>query len=147
MVVIIGYLCSASVAVWLGVRNLLTYLSGHRMFEGLEHESVWRKILASITGYATELSRLHKIFYLYPMEKIVEDSKGARRTFQLFVSAEVDRDKLLSELDESLCKVGSPTRVWVTPGLPMLVFIFLGLIITLILGDPIFTGALMLARR
>jgi len=147
VVVIIGYLCSASVAVWLGVRNLLTYLSGHRMFEGLEHESVWRKILASITGYATELSRLHKIFYLYPMEKIVEDSKGARRTFQLFVSAEVDRDKLLSELDESLCKVGSPTRVWVTPGLPMLVFIFLGLIITLILGDPIFTGALMLARR
>jgi preflagellin peptidase FlaK len=147
VVLIVGYLCSASVAVWLGLRNSLNYLTGHRMFEGLEHESVWKKILASITGYPTEISRLHETFYLYPMEKMVEDSNGKRRTFHLFVSAEVDRDKLLAELDEWLPKVGSPSRIWVTPGLPMLLFIFVGLIITLILGDPIFTTVFMLARR
>jgi preflagellin peptidase FlaK len=147
VVVIIGYLCSVSVAVWLGLRNLGTYLTEPRMFEGLEHESVWRKILASITGYRTGVSKLHETFYLYPMEKVVEDSNGAHRTFQLFVSAEVNREKLLSELNGSLPKVGRPHRIWVTPGLPMLLFIFIALIITLILGDPVFTGVLMLAKR
>ena len=147
VVVITGYLSAVSVAVWLGLRNLLSRLSGPGMFEGLEHEPMWRKISAFITGYPAEISKLHETFYLYPMEKIVEDAKGARRTFQLFVSAEVDRKKLISELDESLPKVGSPVKIWVTPGLPMLLFIFIGLIITLILGDPIFTRVVMFARR
>jgi prepilin signal peptidase PulO-like enzyme (type II secretory pathway) len=147
VVVIMGFLCSASTAVWLALRNLLTYSTGQRMFEGLEHESVWRKVLASITGYPTSVLKLHETFYLYPMEKVVEDPNGSRRTFQLFVNVEADRDALVSELDKSLPKVGSPGKIWVTPGLPMLLFILIGLIVTLILGDPIFTGVLMLARR
>jgi Flp pilus assembly protein protease CpaA len=145
-VVIMGFLCSASTCIWLGLRNLLMFSTGQKMFEGLEHELIWRKVLASITGYPTTVSRLRETFYLYPMEEVVEDSDGSRRAFQLFLNAEADRDRLVSEFDESLPKVGSPSKIWVTPGLPMLLFILLGLIVTLILGDPIFTRVLMLAR-
>jgi preflagellin peptidase FlaK len=148
VVLMMSFIASASVALWLGVRNLIMFLTERsKMFEGLEREGRWKRILASITGYPTAISKLDSTFYLYPMERVVEDESGDHRTFQLFVSAEADRNELVSILSESLRKVGSPSRVWVTPGLPMLLFILVGLIVTLILGDPILTTVMTLARH
>jgi prepilin signal peptidase PulO-like enzyme (type II secretory pathway) len=44
-------------------------------------------------------------------------------------------------------KVGSPSTVWVTPGLPLLVFILVGVVIGLTLGDPLFVGISLLSAR
>jgi len=139
VVLVVGYVCSASVAVWLLTRNIIeiTQRSGS-LFAGLGSEPWWRKGAAVLTGYRTEVPRLASTFYLYPMEEVVEDSTGARRRLRLFLNAEADRDRLVSTYIDSLSKVGSPSRVWVTPGLPLLVFLFFAILITLILGDPIF---------
>lgn len=148
VVVMTGFICSASTIVWFGLANLLRSLTQPiPLFDGLQHEPSWKKMLAAITGYPADISKLRSTFYLYPMETVEEDSVGSQRRFQLFVSAEAEREELISSLTGSLQKVGSPDKVWVTPGLPMLLFILIGLIITLVLGDPIFSGVLKLAKH
>lgn len=148
VVLIIGFLCSAMLAVWFGLKNSLTYLTeGGRMFEGLENESSWKKVSALFLGYPTELAELRKKFYLYPMEEVTRTNEGPRRSLKLYSSAETDREPLISELSKSLDGLGFKGRVWVTPGLPMLLFILVGLILTLILGDILFSTVFILAGR
>jgi preflagellin peptidase FlaK len=148
VVVILGFVCSLSVAVWVTIRNLSSYASLRSgFFEGLEREPAWKKGVAFITGYRTSLSRLTSTYYLYPMEEVVEESDGSRRRFHLFFSAEADRDQLVSKLADSLHKVGSPNEVWVSPGIPMLVFVLVGLVIALVFGDPIFTTIFLMGAR
>ncbi len=146
VVLVLGFICSVSVAVWLSAKNLLSLIGqGFRIFDGLEHESSWRKALAFITGYPTIITKLASTFYLYPMEQVVIDgAEEPYRKFHFFFDAETDRDKMVSEFINSLPKVGSPETVWVSPGLPMLVFMFIALIITLVAGDIIFRAIFML---
>lgn len=148
VVIIIGFICSASAGVWVGLGNLLTYArEGRRMFEGLEHEALGRKALAMILGYRTEISKLRSTLSLYPMEQIVKDNDGMHRSLRLYVNAEMDRDQAASEFCDLAGKMGYQGKVWVTPGLPMLVFLLIGFGITLVLGDAIFASVLLLARR
>jgi preflagellin peptidase FlaK len=137
---IVGFLCSALLGVWFGFRNLVRYVAerGH-MFEGLEKESSWKKVSALFLGYRADLSKLRDTFYLYPMEEIVKDDSGSRRALKLYSSAETDREPLVSEFSESFNRLGFTGKVWVTPGLPMLVFILIGLLIALVFGDVLFS--------
>jgi preflagellin peptidase FlaK len=148
VVVMIGFLSSLSVAIWIGVRNLPRAV-GHRveLFRGFEHEPLWKKALAIITGYPSSISKLRSTYYLYPMEEIADEPNGARRRFHLFFSAEAEREQMVAELEKSLPKVGSPNEVWVSPGLPMLVFMAIGLVITLVLGDLIFSSIFLIVLR
>ena len=147
-VLIVSYFCSASMTIWLGLKNLTAYFhEGSTIFEGLEDEPWWKKALASVTGYRESLANLTKTFYLYPMEKVVQDADGPVRRFHLLFNAEVDRDRVVSEFLRSLKDVGSPSEVWVSPGIPMLLFMLIGLIITLIIGDPIFSTVFSLASH
>ena len=147
VVVVTGFICSAAIAVWYGFRSLATYLARkEHMFEGLQGESWWRKAMACILGYRTELSKLRSTFYLYPMEEVVQGAEGPHRALKLFTDAETDREPLISELSTSLTKLGYEGKVWVTPGIPMFLFILIGLILTLILGDIIFSTVFILAR-
>ena len=147
VVLVTGYIVSLSVAVWMLGRNLLMLRRhGSGMFEGLEREPTWKKVLAFITGFPTELSRLQSTFYLYPMEEVVEDENGAHRAFQAYSDADVDREQVLSQFNESMRKVGSPNTVWVTPGVPLLVFILAAVVIALTVGDPVFAGILSIVR-
>jgi len=145
-VMIMGYICSASAAVWFGVRNSLTYVRDKQnMFDGLEEESRWRKLMAFFTGYRASVPKLRSTFYLYPMEDIPADA--TKRSFKFFFDAEIDRDQLVSKFVESLSKIGFQGEVWVTPGLPMLLFIFIGLVITLVFGDVVFSTVLLKAAH
>jgi len=147
VVLVTGFICSAAIAVWYGLRNLAAYLSRREhMFEGLEDEGWWRKAMACILGYRTELPKLRSTFYLYPMEEVVQNAKGAHRALKLFMNAETDREPAVSELSNSLAKLGYAGQVWVTPGIPMLLFILIGLTLTLILGDIVFSAIFILAR-
>jgi len=138
MVVIMSYLCSVAVILWLGCSNICRYIgSGGKIFRGLE-ESWWRKIMACITGYPVKFAKLRSTFYLYPMEEIIETVKGPQRVFKLFVSAEEDRSEEVAKLAGQLSRINYLGEVWVTPGLPHLVFLMLAIIITLAVGDPLF---------
>ena len=120
---------------------------GKRMFEGLEHEAISRKMFAMVPGYRTELSKLRSTFYLYPMEQIVEDKIGSHRTFKLFVNAETERDREVQQFAEATTRLGYGSKVWVTPGLPMLVFILISLGLTITFGDVILGTVMILAGR
>lgn len=147
-VLILGFICSASLAVWYGLKNLLAYpKEGREMFEGLEKDAGWKKAMALVLGYRAELSELRSTFYLYPMEGVEKDGDGMRRAFKLYQDLETDRDVLVSEYSGSLEKLGYRGKVWVTPGLPLMLFLLIGLILTLILGDVIFSTVFILARR
>ena len=148
VVTITSYLCSTSVVVWLGLRNIGHYIHrGKQMFEGFHEESTWRKALACLTGFPVEQARLRSTFYLYPMEEVVRSNSGVHRAFRLFVSAEEDRDQEISRLENQLQQIEYAGEVWVTPGLPQLLFLLVALIITLIMGDTIFGTAVRLAIR
>jgi preflagellin peptidase FlaK len=147
VVVIIAFLCSASLSVWFGLKNLVTYLRfGRRMFDGLENETAWRKIMACILGYPAKFSKLRSTFYLYPMEEAKRDNSVTHRSLKLYISAETDREQLVSELSNAM-KPEFNGEVWVTPGIPMLLFMLVGLILALIFGDIVFSAVLILARR
>jgi preflagellin peptidase FlaK len=148
VVVITGYICSASAAVWYGCKNLVSYLRvGPKFFQGVEHESRWRKALAMVSGYPADVSRLRSVFYLYPMEEITERPEGVQRKFRLLFNVEEDRNKAVSDFCDTYSRLGLRGNVWVTPGLPMLVFITIGLVLTLILGDLVFSTVLLLAAH
>ncbi|MGP8069558.1 MAG: A24 family peptidase, partial [Candidatus Bathyarchaeia archaeon] len=74
VVLVTGYVCSISVAFWMLGKNLISLARlKSKMFEGLEHEPSWKKGFALITGFPTSVAKLQSTFYLYPMEKVVED--------------------------------------------------------------------------
>lgn len=116
------------------------------MFAGLQEQTRWKKVMLMLTGFRASLEKLRSTFYLYPLEVVVSNEAGARRSVKLFFDAEADRDQLVSNFAESFQKAGFSGKVWVTPGLPMLVFILAGLLVALVVGDPIFS-LVSLARR
>lgn len=139
-VTVVSFVVALAVSVWFGLRNLRVFLhKGSRLFDGFEEEPRWKKFSAALTGYQTSIHKLQSTFYLYPMEEIVQDLNRARRVFHLFESAEADRDELISKFMESRQRVMLSDQVWVTPGLPMLLFFLIGVTITLLVGDPLFS--------
>ena len=141
VVVIMSFISSGSMALWFCVRNTVSYarLKGG-MFSGLEHESMTRKALAFASGYPTRIANLKSTFYLYPLEEVTPAgaNRPSERHFKFFADIETDRDKLVSQFIDAAKPLGVNEMVWVTPGLPMLLFIVVGLIIALVFGDPIF---------
>jgi preflagellin peptidase FlaK len=86
-----------------------------KLFEGLEHESLSRKIVASIVGYRTS----SRPGYAFPIEDIVD---GRRRFSFAPGSAET-------------AEYESRNNVWVTPGTPFLVFMLAGFVAMFVVGD------------
>lgn len=116
--------------------NLERISAGRRIFEGFEHENAARKILAMLTGYAVSIPRLEFSKHMYPIEEIlIRDGKPVRN-FRLYVGADADRDRLVSEL-KSNSMLARVEYVWATPGLPFLAFVLAAVGLTLVLGDAL----------
>jgi len=131
-------LSSVLVAFYALLRNIVWVGSGKSLFEGLESEPLSKKFMSLITGYKVKVSDLENKFYLYPTEKIEETQEGEiKRSFQIFVSAEADREANVTRI-MGFSRKGLLNEVWATPGLPFLVFITIGLVVTLFFGDLIF---------
>lgn len=129
---------SVLVAFYALLRNMVWVGSGKSLFEGLESEPLSKKFMSLITGYKVKASDLENKSYLYPTEKIEETQEGEiKRSFQVFVSAEADREASVKKIMD-FSKKGLVNEVWATPGLPFLVFITVGLVVTLLFGDLVF---------
>ena len=134
IVLALGYLLSFLVSLSFLARNLLAYLQeSSSMFDGLHEESFARKLFAVISGYRLDPERLIAKPFVYPMEHVVTDGeRRKRRRFDLSLGiGDDDHDHFVNKFLNSLGEVGSPKLVWVTPGLPMMVF-FLGALVFLI---------------
>ncbi|MEM3439697.1 MAG: A24 family peptidase C-terminal domain-containing protein [Candidatus Bathyarchaeia archaeon] len=129
-----SYLLSLSSIAYMAARNLLWALRnpGRGAFDGLEGEPAWRKAAAVLTGYKMRLGELAaKAHLYYPMEEVILDG-GIRRRLRISFSAKEEPGDYFKRLAEIL---GESEEIWATPGLPLLAFVALGLLIALLHGD------------
>ena len=103
--------------------NLGKMSKGGKIFQGFEEESGFSKFKALFLGYRRKQAGK----YDFSLEKIVDGKK------RFHIS--------LGKIDEDFTK-GSD--IWVTPGIPLLVFVLLGFIVTVVVGDLLFTFFLTL---
>ena len=118
-------------------RNLLWKVRNKGgIFDGLETESLGRKILALFSGYKINVSKLEKGF-MYPLEDVeVNDGEETRRKLLVFPKDE-EREDIVARILTKVGKENLEGGVWVTPGLPLIIHITLGLLIALIYGDTV----------
>ena len=105
--------------------NLIKYVQlGGAMFRGFEHEASWRKIIVFMTGIKVRPEKLKDAHYL-PLEYHVKGSGGITR--RLKASPQIEEDvQIVEDFDD---------EIWATPGLPFLIFITVGFIVALLVGD------------
>lgn len=116
-------------------RNILwSVRKKESLFHGMKNESFGHKILAVISGYKVEISELEK-GHMYPLEDVETEDFGPKRKLLTLPKYE-EREDIIRRLKENF---KDNYEVWVTPGLPLLIFITAGLFIALIYGDIIWT--------
>lgn len=140
-------LLAALAALYALLQNLLWKLkTGRRLFEGFEEENSGRKLVALLTGYKVNIAKLKRHEYLYPLEDIStsEDNQPSRRL--LVIPKDESRRDILERISKAAEAEKISKDVWVTPGLPMLIFITAGLITALIFGDIIWVLLRLILR-
>lgn len=109
--------------------------TGKRLFEGFEKESKWRKVLTILCGYKVEAAELEKGGYWYPLEDIHVSEAGETERKLIVMPKDEKREEVIERILNAARRGKLPKEVWVTPGLPFLIFITAGFIIALIYGD------------
>lgn len=133
-------LLAASSAFYALIRNYLwKHKTGRKLFEGFENESVGRKILALLCGYKVNISKLEKVGHLYPLEDIHTTETGENERKLLVFPKDEDREQIVDRVLNAKREGKLQGDVWVTPGLPMLIFITSGLVVALLFGDIIWS--------
>ena len=115
------------------LRNLADLIkNGMEIFGGLEEEKTITKILAFLTGFRIEARKLRvrKHHYIILEEFNKEEDGRIRRSLKVFqrVNNE-ERKSIPKEIDG---------KIWVTIGLPFLVFITIGFVLAMFVGDLVF---------
>ena len=111
--------------------------TGERLFEGFEGMSFIRKILTAVSGYKVKVLELEKNEFLYPLEDIQIAETGENERKLIVMPKDEEREEIVERILEASREGRLQSDVWVTPGLPMLVFITAGLILALVFGDVI----------
>ncbi len=115
-------------------RNLIWKLRTRQsLFEGYENESLLRKILAVSCGYKISVDALENSFS-YPLEDLYNADGSTGKRLLLFPKDE-NRERMVEEIMRARTEGRISNMVWATPGLPMLIFITIGLVLALTLGD------------
>jgi len=133
-------LLAASSAFYALTRNYLwKHKTGRKLFEGFEKESTSRKILTLLCGYKVDFTKLEKTDHLYPLEDIYTAENGENERKLLIFPKDADRKQIVDRVLNAKREGKLQDDVWITPGLPMLVFITAGLIVALLFGDIIWS--------
>jgi preflagellin peptidase FlaK len=109
--------------------------TGKRFFEGFEKESRWRKVLTVLCGYKVEAAELEKGGYLYPLEDVHVGEAGEMERKLIVMPKDEKREEVIERILNAARRGKLPKEVWVTPGLPFLIFVTAGFIVALIFGD------------
>ena len=115
-------------------------VKGEKLFEGLEKEPFWSKAIAFATGFRVDSEKVKGGSHYMLLERFSRAEDGAViRRLKVTPRLEDDEQKEAQQ-DELLSELGG--KIWVTPGLPFLVFVTAGFIAALVVGD--FTSWLIL---
>ena len=128
-------LLAALSIIYMLLRNFLWKLKkGRKLFEGLEKEPFWKKILTVLCGYKVSIEKLKEKDFYFPLEDVKENKDGVERFIVVF-PGDRERSGILARLEDYIEKGMIDRYIWASPGLPMLVFITLGFIVALFFGD------------
>jgi preflagellin peptidase FlaK len=133
-------LIAALSALYLLLSNLIKrVITGKALFEGtLAKEFVGKKLLVLVTGKKFSLDILKAKWHVYPLEDITEEEGEVQPKRKLVILPKDEgRDDIVERLSKASTAGKINNKVWATPGLPMLIFVTIGLIIALSLGDII----------
>jgi preflagellin peptidase FlaK len=130
-------LFAAASGIYMFLRNLVQRAtSGKKLFEdSLTAESFGKKLLVMITGYKVPIAKLKEKWHVYPMEDVTDSGENSLERKLLVVPKDEGRDEIVERLSNAVDAGKISNRVWATPGLPMLIFVTIGLIATLLFGD------------
>jgi preflagellin peptidase FlaK len=130
-----GVLLAAFTVAYSMLRNCLWKFHGGRdLFVGLEGESLGRKVMAFLTGYKVKASSLEK-GHMYPLEDITVNENGETVRHLLIMPKDEQSEEIVKRVANASREGKIAGEVWVTPGLPLLIFITVGLIIALVFGN------------
>ena len=130
-------LFAAASGLYMILRNLIQRATTRNpLFEGtLATESIGKKILVMITGYKMPIAKLKEKWHVYPMEDINDTEENTLKRKLVIVPRDEGRTEIVERLSKANDAEKITDRVWATPGLPMLIFVTLGLIVALVFGD------------
>ena len=132
-----GIIFSAGAAlIILGINIVDRFRSGKPLFQD-DHrdEPFWKKALVLVTGYRMPITKLKEKWHIYPLEDIEVDADGHEQRRLMLLPKDEGRDKVMERLEEAAASGKIELRIWATPGLPMLIFITLGLLCAFVFGD------------
>jgi archaeal preflagellin peptidase FlaK len=129
-------LFAAASGIYMILRNLVWHKKTKtKFFPGtLASEGIGKKLLVMITGYKMNVSKVKEKWHLFPMEDIDDTNVDLKRKLMI-VPHDEGRDKIVERLNNAVQAGKIDCYIWATPGLPMLIFVTLGLIAALTFGD------------
>lgn len=137
---------STTPAIYLIIKNSIKIVRGEKIFQGLENENILKKILAIATGYRIPLEKIKNEKYKYPIEEIIVEENSIKRRLNIKIGASMGEEKL-GEIIKLFEEGKIHGHIWVTPALPLIVFMSIGVVITLLYGDIIFKQILLMRMR
>jgi preflagellin peptidase FlaK len=130
-----GVIIAASSVVYTLARNVVwKRRKDAKFFEGYKNVSLGRKALTLLCGYKVSVADLKKSF-LFPLEDVQTTESGQAERLLLLFPRDESREEIVERLSKAEGEGTLKDAVWATPGLPMLIFITLGLIVALTAGD------------
>lgn len=130
-------LFAAASGIYMILHNFMWHRrNGKEMFTGtLAHESAWKKLLILVTGYKVTVTKLKEKWHVFPMEDVDADDERCLKRKLVVIPSDDGRAGIVERLSNAAQAGKIDSYVWATPGLPMLIFITLGLIVALLCGD------------
>jgi preflagellin peptidase FlaK len=130
-------LFAAASCIYIILRNLIWHKKTKtKMFQGtLASESIAKKFIVLITGYKMSISKVKEKWHIFPLEDIEDDMVNLKRKLVVVPHDDEGREKIVERLSKAVEDGRISVYVWATPGLPMLIFVTLGLVVSLFVGD------------
>ena len=135
-----GVLFAAATGIYLLLYNVLWHARNRRkFFDGtLVKEPVSKKLLVMITSHRVLLQKLKETWHIYPMEDVqTENQNNLPKRTLLVVPKDEGREEIVTRLSQAVDAAKIDNQVWATPGLPMLIFITAGFVVSLVIGDVV----------
>ena len=129
-------LFAAASGIYMILRNIVWHKKTKtRMFQGtLASESIGKKFVVLITGYKMSVAKVKEKWHIFPMEDLDDQFINLKRKL-VIVPHNEGREKIVERLSKAAQEGKIDEYIWATPGLPMLIFVTLGLVVALVLGD------------
>ena len=134
-------LFAAASAIYMLFHNIVWNMRhGGKIFEGtLAAASFGKKILVLITGYKVSVAKLREKWHVYPMEDVDDADGNSPMRKLVVVPKDEGRSEIVMRLSSAVENGKINEYVWATPGLPMLIFVTAGLIVSLLFGDIVWS--------